>query len=94
MVAEITPAELRNRLDSDDAPRLLDVRTRDEHDLVSFTGARLIPLHELPERSGEVAGWKNLEVVVICHHGVRSAQAAFVSRQCGISESSQSRGRH
>lgn len=71
----MSPSEISVLLGSEKPPRLLDVRQPDEHAMVALPGARLIPLPELPMRLGELADWKGEEIVVYCHHGVRSALA-------------------
>lgn len=61
---------------------LLDVREVAEHEFVALPESTLIPLGELPERVDEIADWKDKEVVVYCHHGVRSLHAiAFLKAQ-------------
>lgn len=80
----MTPTELAERLAAPNPPHLLDVRQPDEFAIVSLPGAKLIPLNELPERVGEVAGWREQEVVVYCHHGMRSAHAIGWMRQKGF----------
>jgi len=52
---------------------ILDVRTQEEWDAGHIPGATLIPLDELPNRLGEVP--ENIEVVVVCRSGNRSATA-------------------
>ena len=52
---------------------ILDVRTQEEWDAGHIPGATLIPLDELPNRLGEVP--ENIEVVVVCRSGNRSASA-------------------
>ena len=77
---QISPLALKERLDSEHPPRLLDVREIHEHDLVSLPGATLIPLGQLAQRVDEIEGWKHEPVVVLCHHGIRSQHAiAFLS---------------
>ncbi|HEX2252923.1 MAG TPA: molybdopterin-synthase adenylyltransferase MoeB [Thermoanaerobaculia bacterium] len=60
---------------------LLDVRTPEEWDIARIEGARLIPLHELPDRLGELDTAER--IVAHCHHGVRSAQAVRLLREMG-----------
>jgi adenylyltransferase/sulfurtransferase len=60
---------------------LLDVRTREEHEIAHIEGARLIPLHELPDRLGELDTAERL--VVFCHHGPRSLRATHLLRDMG-----------
>lgn len=64
------------------ACRLLDVREAWELDICRFAEARHIPLEELPARLDEVPG--DRPVVVVCHHGVRSAQAVGFLRRSGV----------
>jgi rhodanese-related sulfurtransferase len=74
MVPQQTPTEISQRLQGADPPRLLDVRTHDEHELAHIDGALLVPMNEIPSRIDELdseASW-----VVICHHGFRSMQVA------------------
>lgn len=71
----MTPAVLAERLRSPNPPNLLDVRQPEEFAIVSLSGAKLIPLNELGARFEEIAEWRELEVVVYCHHGIRSARA-------------------
>ena len=80
----MTPTELAERLAALNPPRLLDVRQPDEFAIVSLPGAKLIPLNELPERVGELAAWRDQEVVVYCHHGMRSAHAIAWLRHQGF----------
>ena len=80
----ITPAELSRRLRAGDPVRLLDVREPDEHALVALPGSRLIPLGELEHRASEITGWVAEEVIVYCHHGVRSAHGAAFLLEYGF----------
>ena len=79
MISEITPVELKQRLDAADAPFLLDVREQREFDYCHIEGSVLIPMAELPHRIAELP--PDREIVAICHHGIRSFQAAAFLRQ-------------
>lgn len=81
---QIAPKALAQKLRSAQPPRLLDVRQPDEFALVSLPGAVLIPLNELPQRVDEIADWKDQEVVVYCHHGIRSLQAIAQLKHFGF----------
>jgi len=82
-IPEITPTELKERLDRGDPITIVDVREPFEWEIGNLEphGARLIPLGELPERVGEIdpAG----EIVLQCRSGARSAQALAFLRQHG-----------
>ena len=61
---------------------LLDVREPWEFDLCAIEGSSSIPLASLPQRAGELP--KDCQIVVICHHGGRSAQATAWLRHNGF----------
>jgi len=54
-------------------PAILDVRERWEFALCSLAGSQHIPLGELPARVAELD--RERELVVVCHHGIRSRAA-------------------
>lgn len=80
----IQPTELAQRLKKPGAPLLLDVREPDEFAFASIDGAKHIPLRDLPGRLGELEFWRDREVVVMCHHGMRSMRAAQFLQQSGF----------
>ena len=71
---EITPEELKAKLDRGEKIILVDVRRGNEYAICHLKEARLIPLAELPNRLGELSPKDS--IVLYCHHGMRSAQAA------------------
>jgi adenylyltransferase/sulfurtransferase len=81
---QVTPAELASQLKRAGPPALLDVREPEEHSLCSLPGSRLIPLGELFDRLGELDDWKHRDVVVYCHHGIRSAHAIAILQSAGF----------
>lgn len=81
---ECTPAEVRDMMTGENAPKLIDVREQGEWDLVHLEGGRLLNQHLIDEM---LAGWdKATPIVCYCHHGVRSAQATLFLRQQGFSD--------
>ena len=80
--AEISPEDLAERLRTGTGPALLDVREPWEHELCAIAGSRLCPMEELPCRVDEVD--RDREVVVYCHHGIRSAAVVQWLRGQGI----------
>src|SRR4051812_5909161 len=81
---QLSPRQVAEKLGSATPPRLLDVRQPDEHAFVALPNSTLIPLGELGMRADEIDGWKDEEVVVYCHHGIRSAQAVSQLRAMGF----------
>lgn len=72
---QIAPVELRDQLETaNPKPLLLDVREPQEFAYCRITGSLNIPMNEVPARLGELD--PDREIVVICHHGIRSANVA------------------
>src|SRR5207249_3525368 len=78
-MSEITPNELKARLDRNDRPLLLDVRQDWETKLCRLENAVHIPIEEIELRTDELN--PNDEIVVYCHQGVRSAAGAQSPRE-------------
>lgn len=79
---QIESRTLRERLAGNHPPLLIDVREPWEHGICRLDGAQLIPLGELPARYQELLEAE--EVVLYCHHGIRSLDAAAWLRQQGV----------
>lgn len=73
-VKQISALDLKNKLQSKEVLFLLDVREPNEFAYAHVTDSVLIPLNQIPQRLTELD--VNHNIVVICHHGVRSQQAA------------------
>ena len=84
--------EVRDLLDGDTAPFLLDVRESWEWAVSSLQhrGARLIPLGELGERMGEIPS--DRPVVTYCRSGQRSRTAARRLVEAGFTRVTSMRG--
>ena len=78
---DMTPWEFKERMTAGWKPWLLDVREPWEYSTAQIEGAALIPLGELAHRISEVPG--DTEILVYCHHGMRSARACAMLRQVG-----------
>ena len=85
MIPEITPPELDAwRKDAARAaPLVVDVREPWEHDKARIEGSTLIPMREIPTRIAELPS--DREIVLMCHHGSRSAQVAQWLARNGVS---------
>jgi rhodanese-related sulfurtransferase len=82
MPAEIAPPELARRLAAGEPTYLLDVRQPWEHARAALPNSVLVPLGELPARHRTLDPPADALVVTICHHGVRSLDAAtFLTMQ-------------
>jgi len=79
---DITPEALALRMRNGDVPALLDVREPDEWAVARLEPARLIPLNSLPRAVRSLD--RDAELVVYCHHGVRSAAAVAWLRDQGF----------
>ena len=73
---QITPAEAKSIMDSDNPYILLDVRTREEYDAGHIEGAILIPDYEIEAKAEDVLADKNALILVYCRSGRRSKNAA------------------
>ena len=81
-VRQISATALRDKLQNNPRPFLLDVREPHEFRYARIEGSTLVPLNQIPERLQELD--RSREIVVICHHGVRSQQAAFFLEHQGF----------
>lgn len=77
----ITPEQLDARLKRNEAVRLIDVREPIEYEIAHIVGAELLPLSRFDEWAAALKNPEE-EIVLMCHHGIRSAQVcAFLARQ-------------
>lgn len=79
---EITPAELKAKMDRGDDFMLIDVREPEEYAIARIPGSRLIPRGTLPERVHELSSAD--DIVVHCKSGVRSGMAVDFLKQAGF----------
>ena len=80
-VPEMTPRELKSRLDRGDDLFILDVREPQEYQICNLNG-RLIPLGQLARRVSELDASR--EIVVYCRSGKRSADAVEFLQKAGF----------
>lgn len=80
-IPEITPKELKARMDRGDDLFILDVREPHEFQICNLKG-KLIPLGELPRRVAELDSSR--EMVVHCRSGKRSADAIHFLQKAGF----------
>ncbi len=75
---------VKRRLDAGDDFLLLDCREADEFETAQIDGAQRLPMSQLQERLGELDDHRDREVIVYCHHGVRSLRVAHWLRENGF----------
>ena len=85
-VPQMSPDELKARLDADERLVILDVREPHEWDIsnLGHLGARLIPKGQVLERMGELDTAQ--EIVVQCRTGGRSAEIVMLLQEHGFSK--------
>ena len=70
---KISVQDAAQAMKSETPPKMLDVRTPQEHELASIEGAQLFT----QETNQEMAGWpKDTAIIFTCHSGARSMDAA------------------
>ena len=79
---EITPRQLKDRLDRGEKLLLIDVREPHEHALCRIEGAVLIPMGTIPANLQKLDTGE--DVICFCHHGMRSLDVANWLLQQGV----------
>jgi len=88
---EITPEEVKSKLNAGESFTLLDVRESWEFETAQIDGAKLMPMGDVPSRAHQELD-PEAQVVVICHHGIRSMNVAVWLRQQGFEKAQSMRG--
>jgi rhodanese-related sulfurtransferase len=71
---EITPREVKDMMDRGERFLFVDVREKWEFDTSWIQGAVLVPMREIP---ANLAKFEEADqIVLFCHHGIRSLDAA------------------
>ena len=78
----IQPQSLKRLIDNGHDIIFLDVRETWEYEIVHLKGAKQIPLGELPQQVSLLNPYA--EIVVYCHKGMRSLDAAHLLQQLGF----------
>lgn len=82
VIKDITPHQLKERLDAGEKVQLIDVREGWEAQIASIPGGLLIPLGSLEGAIDRID--RNREVVIYCKSGVRSLYAAEALAEAGF----------
>ena len=88
---EITPEEVKEKLSRQEGFTLLDVREPWEVATANISGAKLMPMGDVPSRAHQELDPED-EIVVLCHHGVRSMNVTVWLRQQGFEKAQSMRG--
>lgn len=83
-IKQLTALELKQAITSNSNLFMLDVREPFEYKYAHIVGSTSIPLNQLPNKLAELDAEK--DIVVICHHGMRSMQAANFLVQSGFKQ--------
>lgn len=83
-IKQVSATELKARIQDEPHLFLLDVREANEFHYASIKDSVLIPLNQSPQRLDELDPQQ--EIVVICHHGVRSRQACMYLVNSGFNK--------
>jgi len=88
---EISPEDVKAKLDHGEAFTLLDVREPWEVDVARISEAKLMPMGDVPSRAHQELD-PDEDIVVVCHHGVRSLNVTNWLRQQGFEKAQSMRG--
>ena len=82
---ELTPDECKSYLEqAEPRPLLLDVREPWEYQIVHLEDSQLVPMREIPALVETLD--PHQEIIVVCHHGIRSRQVAQFLEHQGFSD--------
>ena len=79
---EVAPGEVKDMLARGEKLFFVDVREKWEYDTTHIEGSVLIPLREIPANLARLEAAS--ELVLFCHHGIRSLDAAAWLRSQGV----------
>ena len=74
----ITNQQLQQRINRNEAPLILDVRTSEEYRNGHIAGALHIPVQKLSEELHKIGVNKQRELVIYCHSGKRAKKASMI----------------
>jgi len=74
MDGEISPSEVETLLETDDPPRVVDIRSPAAFRRGHIPGSENVPFNQLPQRVETLADADH--IVTVCPHGQSSVQAA------------------
>lgn len=82
---EITPSEVKRRLEAGERLSLIDVREPFEYAQARIDGSRLAPMRTIPESLPSLEEESEQStLIVLCHHGMRSLNVVDWLRRQGV----------
>lgn len=81
---ELSPLDVRYLQQEGKTFTIIDVRHEWEYKICKIDGALHIPLATLSENTHKIP--TDVPILTVCHHGVRSKQAACILKDCGFTE--------
>ena len=82
MIQQMTVTELQQRLQEPTRDFvIIDVREPWEAEVCALPGTILIPMGQITGRTDEID--RDQDVIVLCHHGIRSQQVAYYLQNAG-----------
>lgn len=91
LTLQITPKEVKQRLDAGEKLRLVDVREPFEYRQARIEGSELIPMRTVSKSLDSLESEES-PVIVLCHHGMRSLQVVNWLREQGLERCSSMEG--
>ncbi len=83
---EVDCQHVKQKIDSGESFLLLDCREQSEYDTVKIPQAVLIPMSVIQERVAELEQYRDVPLIVHCHHGGRSLRVANWLRGQGYTQ--------
>lgn len=82
---EVTPQEVKRRIEAGEKLTLIDVRELVEHQIARIDGSELIPMNTVPAALQSLDAKADAgTLIVFCHHGMRSLSVVNWLRQQGV----------
>jgi rhodanese-related sulfurtransferase len=85
LAIEISPQDIKRRLDSGEKLHLIDVREPAEFAVARIANAELVPMRTVPAELSRLDASTDVgTLIVFCHHGVRSLNVVNWLREQGV----------
>jgi rhodanese-related sulfurtransferase len=82
---EISPQDVKRRMDAGEKLHLIDVREPQENSITRIPGSHLVPMRTVPATLQQLEALADeAPLIVYCHHGVRSLNVVNWLRQQGL----------